>query len=120
DLCRWRPGGELEFMGRIDHQVKIRGFRIELGEVESALSQYPGVREAVAVAREDEAGEKQLIAYLVPSNGALSAKDLREHLKAALPAYMLPSVFVTLDKLPISQSGKVDRRALPSPDHALD
>src|SRR5207237_2391503 len=81
DLCRYLPDGNIEYLGRIDHQVKLRGFRIELAEIESALSQYPGVREAVVLAREDEPGEKRLVAYAVPSNGALSARELREHLK---------------------------------------
>src|SRR2546430_175583 len=88
DLARCLPDGNLEYLGRADHQVKIRGFRIELGEIESALVQHPGVREAVALARADSPGESRLAAYVVPSNGALSAGDLREHLPASLPARM--------------------------------
>jgi aspartate racemase len=113
DLVRYRPSREIEFIGRIDNQVKIRGFRIELGEIESALAEYPTVREAVVVARKDN-GDKHLAAYLVPSaEAAPSIDELREFLREKLPDHMVPSVFVVLESLPLSPTGKVDRHALP-------
>ena len=117
DLARWLPEGSLEHLGRMDGQVKIRGFRIEPGEVEAALLACPGVREAVVVAREDGPGGRRLAAYIVPAEAGLPA-DLHSHLQARLPDYMIPAVFVTLPALPLSPSGKVDRRALPAPDDA--
>ena len=117
DLARYLPDGNIEFLGRLDHQVKIRGFRIELGEVETALNTYSGVREAVVVAREDNPGEKRLVAYVVPGQEqALIIGDLRSFLKQKLPHYMVPSAFVALDAIPLTPNGKVDRRALPAPD----
>jgi amino acid adenylation domain-containing protein len=117
DLVRRRPrDGALEFLGRADFQVKIRGFRIELGEVESVLATYPGVRECAAVAREDRPGDRRLVAYLVTADGAPKPRELRAFLAQRLPEYMVPSDFVTLERLPLSPAGKVDRRALPSPD----
>ncbi|SMD26149.1 non-ribosomal peptide synthetase [Kibdelosporangium aridum] len=110
DRARWTDTG-LEYLGRTDDQVKIRGFRIEPGEVEAALLRHPGVAEAVVVAREDN-GHKRLVAYVVP----VGALDLRGWLKGILPDYMVPSVFVELHELPLTSSGKVDRRALPEPD----
>jgi amino acid adenylation domain-containing protein len=115
DLGRYRPDGDLEFLGRIDHQVKIRGFRIELGEIEAALAGYPGLREVV-VAGFTETGETRLVAWVVPAQeSAPSTGELREFLKRKLPEYMLPSVFVPMTGLPVTPSGKVDRRALPVP-----
>ncbi|MFC1712466.1 amino acid adenylation domain-containing protein [Candidatus Poribacteria bacterium] len=115
DLARYLPDGNIEFLGRMDYQVKIRGFRIELGEIESVLSEHPAVREVVVLAREDEPGDKRLAAYIVPSQ-ATSARELRSFLKDKLPNYMIPSTFTMLDALPITVSGKINRRALPKPD----
>jgi aspartate racemase len=118
DLVRYRPSGEIEFIGRIDNQVKVRGFRIELGEIESALAEHPSVREAVVVARKDN-GDKHLAAYLAPPSGVTpSIDELREFLKEKLPDHMVPSVFVVLESLPLSPTGKVDRRALPTTNEA--
>jgi amino acid adenylation domain-containing protein/non-ribosomal peptide synthase protein (TIGR01720 family) len=111
DLVRWSRTGVLEFVGRADDQVKIRGFRIELGEIETALTAHPDVAEAVVVAAPG-AGTKRLIAYVV----ATGAPDLREFLLRSLPDYLVPTVYVPLDTLPLNKNGKVDRRALPAPD----
>jgi amino acid adenylation domain-containing protein len=117
DMARYLPDGTIEFLGRIDNQVKIRGFRVELGEIEAALSRHTGVREAVALAREDTPGEKRLVAYIVSTGSPVpGTSDLREFLKAKLPDYMVPSSFVFLESLPLTPNGKVNRRALPAPD----
>ncbi|NJO42442.1 MAG: amino acid adenylation domain-containing protein [Cyanobacteria bacterium RU_5_0] len=115
DRARYRPDGNLEFLGRTDHQIKIRGFRVELGEIETVLAQHPAVQAAVVTVREIEA-DRQLIAYVVPNRSAVpSDRDLRDFLKTKLPAYMLPLTFVVLDALPLTPNGKVDQRALPPP-----
>ena len=116
DLARFLPGHDIEYLGRIDHQVKIRGFRIELGEIESVLLQHPAVRSAVVMAREDEPGVKRLAAYVVTSQPTPEVSILREHLKRKVPDYMVPAAFVFLDALPLTASGKVDRKALPVPE----
>jgi amino acid adenylation domain-containing protein/non-ribosomal peptide synthase protein (TIGR01720 family) len=117
DLARYLPEGNIEFLGRRDDQVKIRGFRIELGEVEVELGQHPALQEVVVVAREDAPGERRLVAYAVPhARPAPTVSELRQFLKAKLPDYMVPSAFVFPDALPLTSSGKVDRRALPAPE----
>ena len=117
DLAKWSADGDLEFLGRADHQVKIRGFRIELGEIEAALQQHAEVEHAVVLAREDGSGEKRLTAYVVASGRqAESAKTLREYLKGKLPDHMSPAYYVFLDRLPLTENGKVDRKALPNPE----
>jgi len=120
DRARWTSSGEVEFLGRLDEQVKVRGHRIELGEVESALLRQPGVREAVAVAREDAPGHTRLVAYVVTGpQGAAVVPELRGRLKEELPEYMVPSAFVVLDALPVTPNGKLDRAALPAPEWTL-
>jgi len=121
DLARVLPDGNLEYLGRIDNQVKIRGFRVELGDIEAALNQYPSVSESVVIVREDPSAGKRIVAYFVnsvsPANSdVIDASELRSFLSQKLPAFMLPSAFVPLDKLPLTVSGKIDREALPSPD----
>jgi amino acid adenylation domain-containing protein len=113
DLGRWREDGSIEFMGRNDFQVKIRGFRIEPGEIEAKLAACAGVREALVLAREEQPGEKTLVAYLV--GGSIEVAALRRELRAALPAYMQPDAYVVLERFPLTPNGKVDRRALPAP-----
>ena len=116
DLVRWNTDGQLEYLGRIDHQIKIRGFRIELSEVEAQLLAQAEIREAVAVARESSIGTR-LVAYICAVEGeAIDVALIRERLGQALPDYMVPSVVVALDKLPLNVNGKVDRKALPEPD----
>ncbi len=117
DLVRFTAEGEIEFLGRIDHQVKIRGVRVELGEVEAALRSQPGVREAVAVSRQDGSAPSRLVAYAVPSEGVeLDGTALRAALATSLPEALVPSAVVVLAALPLTPSGKVDRKALPAPE----
>ncbi len=113
DLARHLPDGELEYLGRLDHQVKIRGFRVELGEIEAALDHHPEVREAAVIARE-EGATRALLACVVPAADAREglAEELRRHLAARLPAYMVPAGFLLLPALPLTPNGKVDRKAL--------
>ena len=121
DLGRWRADGVLECLGRNDHQVKIRGFRVEPGEIETHILRHGAVREGVVVAREDRPGDFRLVAYVVLRSGAANAAGrssidaLREHLRAGLPDFMVPAAFVTLDSLPKTPNGKIDRSALPAP-----
>jgi len=119
DLGRYLPDGNIEFLGRIDDQVKVRGFRIEPGEIETVLCRHPEVLESVVSAREDGIGEKSLVAYIVSgTDHDLNSGRLRDFLKEKLPEYMIPNAFVFLDSLPLTASGKVDRRALPAPDRS--
>ncbi|WP_155729812.1 non-ribosomal peptide synthetase, partial [Paenibacillus polymyxa] len=118
DLARWMPDGNIEYLGRIDHQVKIRGYRIELGEVESQLLQVESVREAVVLARADETGQKQMVAYYVAGQ-EMGASELRSELGQELPSYMVPSYFVQLEQMPLTPNGKIDRKALPAPEGSL-
>ncbi|MDY7229483.1 non-ribosomal peptide synthase/polyketide synthase [Hyalangium rubrum] len=120
DRVRWRKDGKLEFLGRLDHQVKLRGFRIELGEIEAVLAERPEVKEVAVVVREETPGRKQLVAYLVPDEGSvLESEALRRALESRLPEYMVPSAFIMLEALPLTSSGKLDRKALPSLEQGL-
>lgn len=116
DLVRYFPDGNLEFIGRLDNQAKLRGYRIELEEVQSVMRQHPGVMESLVMVREDVPGNKCMVGYVVPRQGQLEAEELKGHLRERLPEYMVPSVFVTLDSLPRSPNGKVDRKLLPAPN----
>jgi amino acid adenylation domain-containing protein/FkbH-like protein len=119
DLTRYLPNGEVEFVGRIDEQVKVRGFRIELGEIESVLRKHPGVRDCVARVWGSNAHKKTIVAYVVPSRSSVpSVTELRGFLREHVPDYMLPSAFVSLEQLPVTANGKVNRAALPAPDQA--
>jgi amino acid adenylation domain-containing protein len=117
DLARHRSDGEIEFRGRIDHQIKLRGYRIEVAEVESALKQHQAIQDVVVCVREDEPGDRRLVAYLTAVPAAeISSADVRTYLREILPEYMVPSTFVVLDKLPLTLTGKVDRKRLPVPE----
>jgi acyl-coenzyme A synthetase/AMP-(fatty) acid ligase/acyl carrier protein len=116
DMGRYLPDGNVQFAFRTDQQVKIRGYRIELGEIENVLARQAAVREAVVVSRQDAAGDKLLIAYIVPKHTAPTAEELRNLLRANLPEYMVPSHFISINSLPLTPNGKVNRHALPEPD----
>lgn len=118
DVARYLPDGRLEFLGRMDHQVKVRGYRIELGEVEAVLGEHPGLSAAVVVVREGREGGKGLVAYVVgrDEGAEVAVGALRGYLRARLPEYMVPAGWVVLDELPLTPSGKIDRRALPAPE----
>jgi len=117
DLARWLPDGEIEYLGRIDDQVKIHGFRIELGEIEAALTDEPGVRAAVAIARPDHLGSLRVVAYVLPEGpDGIAVDDLSGRLRRRLPEYMMPAAYVVLGELPVTPNGKLDRGALADPD----
>ncbi|HEY0019275.1 MAG TPA: amino acid adenylation domain-containing protein [Longimicrobium sp.] len=120
DLGRYRPDGEVEPLGRADQQVKVRGFRVELGEVESALAAHPAVREAAVLARDAAGGDRRLVAWWVSASetAEVDGPALRAHLRALLPEFMIPAAYVRLERLPLTQNGKLDRRALPEPEPA--
>jgi amino acid adenylation domain-containing protein len=127
DLARYLPDGEIEFLGRADDQIKIRGFRVELGEIEAVLERHVAIGKCAVIMREDQPGNKRLVAYIVPPEreneiagereGAFSVGQIRNLLRSQLPEYMIPSAFVVLDSLPLTPSGKLNRRALPEPRH---
>ncbi|MFJ2276117.1 amino acid adenylation domain-containing protein [Streptomyces sp. NPDC087866] len=121
DLVRWTQDGRLLYVSRVDDQVKLRGFRIELGEIEAALTSHPGVAAACVTVREDRPGDRRLVAYTVPAEGADAPgwAELRAHLAGTLPDHMVPAAHVRLDAFPVTPNGKTDKRALPAPDHAV-
>ncbi len=123
DLARWLPDGKLEFLGRTDYQVKIRGYRIELGEIESQLLSHGKIKEAVVLVREDNLGDKYLCSYIVPEPGdfpgvkpSINSSELKEYLSRLVPDYMIPVFYVELEKIPLTPSGKINRKALPVPE----
>ena len=116
DLVRYGNDGQIEFVGRIDDQVKIRGFRIELGEIESVLNQYPQVKDAIVIVREDELKTKRLYGYFIPKTEALTSQEFRQFIQDRLPDYMIPAFLISLESFPLTPNGKVDRRALPIPE----
>ncbi|HEY4326480.1 MAG TPA: amino acid adenylation domain-containing protein [Mucilaginibacter sp.] len=116
DLGRWLPDGNIEYLGRMDDQVKIRGYRIELGEIESVLNQNGRVQQGVVLAKEDTSGNKRLVAYVATAAGMFDKQLLKEYLSSKLPDYMVPGVWMELQQMPLTASGKIDRKALPDPD----
>ena len=119
DLVRYLPGGEIEYVGRSNQQIKIRGYRVELGEIEARLAALPGVTQCVVIAREDFAGDKRLVAYIVPQADMPAAEVLRERLRLSLPEHMVPQRFVRLGGIPLLPSGKIDYKHLPAPEWGL-
>jgi len=122
DLVRYTPDGRISFLGRIDYQVKVRGYRIELGEIEAVLDHHAAIEKSVVITREDTPGSVRLVAYIVgPGNpeGLPKAGELKDFLKAKLPEYMVPAIYVPLAELPLTPNGKINRRALPKPDPSL-
>lgn len=119
DLARWRVDGEIDFLGRIDTQVKIRGLRIELGEIESVMASFPGITMSVATDKRDDNGRQYLVGYFT-STEAIDDKELRQHLSTKLPRYMLPNYYMRLDKVPMTASGKIDRKNLPIPEFTVE
>ena len=117
DLVRWLPQGVIEFVGRADGQIKIRGYRIEMGEIEAALQRQPGIRACAVLVREDRPGHKRLVAYYVADDASVTARVLRDQLARVLPDFMVPSIYIAMDALPVTTNGKLDRRALPIPDN---
>jgi tyrocidine synthetase-3 len=115
DKARILENGELEYLGRVDDQVKIRGYRIEIGEIENALQYHPSIETAVVIAKQNESGEKDLVAYIVGKE-TLTIQEIRNYLSAYLPAYMLPGYYVQLNELPLTANGKIDKKKLPKPD----
>jgi acyl carrier protein len=117
DLACYLPDGNIKFLGRIDHQVKIRGIRVELGEIEALLSQHPDVAQAVAIVREDLPDRQQLVGYVVSNRERVpTTSELRHFLKQKLPDYMVPSTFMTIESIPLTAGGKMNKRALPVPE----
>lgn len=122
DLARYLPDGNIEFLGRLDHQIKVRGFRIELGEIEATLEQHAGIQRAVVLLHEDTPHHNQLVAYIMPhSTGEpLTPTAIRDYLHSQLPDYMIPIHYIFLNAFPLTSSGKINRRALPAPEHDRD
>jgi len=120
DMARWSPDGRMECLGRADHQVKIGGMRIELGEIEGVLGRHSAIRQCAAIAREGQAGDKQLVVYFeAQPDSAADLRELRAFMERELPAYMIPSAFVAMEKLPLTPNGKIDRNSLPDPAESV-